>query len=131
MAAGKGWIVIYKEKLARIEEGGERPLIAIEGGASIKVREKDYLPLADSGGRGIQELRAMAALLPPPELKEARELLGGGKASLAEIAELACGKAGPAELILCFESLRDSDDPSLRAWRRSLERRGDRGAPPS
>jgi exoribonuclease-2 len=102
-------LAAYKNKPALVKEkAGDKILIVLSGGESIKVREKDIElvhpgPLRDLGG--IEDAPAPAG----EAIREAWELLlaDGGAVMLKELAELAFGEYSPASAWAAFALLLD------------------------
>lgn len=85
-------LVAYKNRPALVTGGGEKLEIALAGGETLRVREKDVELVHPGPVRSVEE-----AALPPVRgnVREAWELLEGSVVPLKELAELAYGDFSP------------------------------------
>lgn len=86
-------LVIYKNKLAIAKQDGDKLELAFLKEPSIRVREKDIEVLHEGPIQKIPEAPLGG------EFETAWEITNGSTISLKELAELAYGAAGPAELL--------------------------------
>lgn len=86
-----GCLVLYKVRPAVVTAVGDKIEIALEGGKSKRVRDKDVTLLHPGPVPGLTGLEAPAA-----DPTEAWELLAGESTSLPELAELVFGSYTPA-----------------------------------
>ena len=90
-----GALVFYKNKPAVAHRDGDRIELSFKEGAPVRVRDKDV------------ELIHTGPVKAPPEpavggeFEPAWEMTAGTNLGLAELAELAFGSAGPAEVLAC------------------------------
>lgn len=92
----KGNVALYKKELALVLEAGDKLDIQREGGASLKVREKDLEPFHEGPVSSFAALERDAASLPEPDLDTAWALLEGREAGMAELSDLALGSSTAA-----------------------------------
>ena len=106
---GENALAAYKNKPALVtEKTGDKILIVLSGGESIKVREKDIEPVHPGPLRDLGEIENAQAPS-GAALREAWELLlaDGGAVTLRELAELAFGEYSPASAWAAFSLLLD------------------------
>jgi len=97
-----GSLVLYKIHPARVQAVAEKIEIALEGGKSKKVRDKDVTLLHPG------PLQSLAGLQQAPgNVEEAWELLQGEQPSLQDLAELVFGEFTPASAWETWKLLED------------------------
>jgi exoribonuclease-2 len=84
-------LVLYKTRPARVQQIGEKLILELEDGGTVKVRPKDVVLLHGGPLRDLGDLRR-----PPGDVQTAWELLAGQDTTLSELAELAFGSYTPA-----------------------------------
>jgi len=98
-------IALYKNRPVLVVESREKIEIRIEDGSTLRVRDKDLLPLhpgpvaslpAPAAGGDFETARRMLA---PTEETAATQAPTGWE----ELAELVFGEAGPAEIMACWK----------------------------
>ena len=87
-----GCLVLYKSSPARVTAVTDKIDIALDGGKSKRVRDKDVTLLHPGPVAGL----GAALQAPEPSLDEAWELLQGETVALADLAELLYGEFTPA-----------------------------------
>ncbi len=87
-----GSLVLYKSGPARVTAVTDKIDIALDGGKTKRVREKDVQLLHPGPVAGLAEVLAA----PTPAVDEAWELLQGEAATLADLAELLYGEYTPS-----------------------------------
>lgn len=83
-------LVLYKQRPARVRLAGEKLILELEDGESVKVRPKDVTLLHPGPLASLAALRA-----PAGDPQTAWEILAGATVSLEELAELAFGAFTP------------------------------------
>lgn len=99
-----GALVLYKAKPATSTRDGDRLKLLFADGTDARVRDKD-VELLHPGP--LSKVPTPAA---GGEFETAREMTEGSPTSLAELAELAFGKGGPAEVLACRLAAADGID---------------------
>ncbi|MBN2875292.1 MAG: RNB domain-containing ribonuclease [Spirochaetales bacterium] len=102
-----GSLVLYKLKPAVVTRDGDRIQLSFSAGPSVRVRDKDVELIHQGPVKIVPEPAAGG------EFETAWEMTTGSTLSLAELAELAFGATGPAELLAC--RLAAVDSPLFRA----------------
>ncbi len=93
----EGSLLLYKGKAAIALGSGDKADIRVDGGETVKVREKDVVVL-HSGPLKTFDPASAAASAGEGDFDTARSMVEGGRAAPAELADLVYGKAGPAEV---------------------------------
>jgi exoribonuclease-2 len=91
-------LALYKNRPVLVLEVGDRIEIGLEDGSSLRVRDKDLLPLHEG------PVKAMPGPAENGDFETARRMLMPEAASLswAALAELVFGEAGPAQVLACW-----------------------------
>ncbi len=97
-----GCLVLYKARPAIVSQVGDKIEIALEGGKSKRVRDKDVTLLHPGPVPGLTQLAT-----PRPDIAETWELLGGEAIALPDLAELLFGEFTPASAWGTWELVAD------------------------
>lgn len=84
-------LVLYKTYPARVQQGGDKLLLELADGETLRVRPKDIALLHPGPCKTLAELKPTAG-----DVRTAWEILAGSSTTLAELAELAFGAFTPA-----------------------------------
>ncbi len=93
----EGSLLLYKGKAAIALGSGDKADIRVDGGETVKVREKDVVVLHPGPLKSFDAASA-AASAGEGDFDTARSMVEGGRAAAAELADIVFGKAGPAEV---------------------------------
>jgi exoribonuclease-2 len=102
-------LVAYKNRPALVTGRGEKLDISVEGGESLRVREKDVELIHPGPIRSMDEVKGCSTTVPPAKanVREVWELLEGGVVPLRELADLVYGGFSPQNAWAAYGLLKE------------------------